>query len=156
MLQMGSNTPFISIDWKKLRLGVLTTENRTTWARLREEIVLNEGLCSQYLVLIVTILRNREMLHKIDTGLFVLCLDSTSPSGSNQISRNMLAGNAENRWYSVTLLFSTVERGVKVRQILSNHSVWKWKSSSKFWAFLGWWNSCITVYEWCTGEGWFL
>lgn len=78
-------------------LGVLTTENRTTWARLREEIVLNEG--------------NREMLHKIDTGLFVLCLDSTSPSGSNQISRNMLAGNAENRWFDKSFQIIVCENG---------------------------------------------
>jgi carnitine O-acetyltransferase len=80
----------------KHSVGVLTTESRPNWARLRER--LNEGG------------ENREALKVVDTSLFIVCLDHVSPETSDDLSTNMLCGSYEidrgvqvgtctNRWY---------------------------------------------------------
>ncbi|GAB5590517.1 carnitine O-acetyltransferase yat1 [Umbelopsis nana] len=80
----------------KNSVGVLTTESRPNWARLRER--LNEGG------------ENREALKVVDTSLFIVCLDHVSPETSDDLSTNMLCGSYEidrgvqvgtctNRWY---------------------------------------------------------
>lgn len=83
-------------DIAKNAVGVLTTESRPVWARLRDR--LNEGQ------------ENREALQVVDSALFIVCLDHVSPQTSDELSTNMLCGSYEidqgvqvgtctNRWY---------------------------------------------------------
>lgn len=77
-------------------MGVLTTENRLNWARLREELQSDET--------------NGEALRVIDSALFIVCLDHVEPADTNELSTNMLCGTyrlvdgmqvgtCTNRWY---------------------------------------------------------
>ncbi|KAL7322497.1 carnitine O-acetyltransferase yat1 [Mucor circinelloides] len=77
-------------------MGVLTTENRLNWARLREELQSDET--------------NGEALQMIDSALFIVCLDHVEPADTNELSTNMLCGTyrlvdgmqvgtCTNRWY---------------------------------------------------------
>ncbi|CUS11540.1 unnamed protein product [Tuber aestivum] len=83
----------------KSAVGVLSTENRRVWASLRE-VLTRDGMDSN----------NTECLRIVDTALFVLCLDSTSPKSGAELSMNMLCGTnvvekgvqigtCTNRWY---------------------------------------------------------
>lgn len=77
-------------------VGVLTTENRLNWAKLREELQSDTT--------------NGESLKVIDTALFIVCLDHVEPADINELSTNMLCGTyrldngmqvgtCTNRWY---------------------------------------------------------
>jgi len=83
----------------KSAVGVLSTENRRVWANLRD-ILTQDGKDST----------NAECLRIVDTALFVLCLDQTSPRSAAELSMNMLCGTnvvekgvqvgtCTNRWY---------------------------------------------------------
>ncbi|KAI9496838.1 acyltransferase ChoActase/COT/CPT [Zychaea mexicana] len=80
----------------KNAIGVLTTENRRNWARLRTELQ-NDPV-------------NKDALQVVDTALFVVCLDHVTPSTIADLSTNMLCGTYKldhglqvgtctNRWY---------------------------------------------------------
>ncbi|KAI8391249.1 acyltransferase ChoActase/COT/CPT [Radiomyces spectabilis] len=77
-------------------IGVLTTENRRNWARLRGELKSDPV--------------NREALNVVDTALFIVCLDHVEPATTEELSTNMLCGSYKldhglqigtctNRWY---------------------------------------------------------
>ncbi|KAK6341029.1 hypothetical protein TWF696_009339 [Orbilia brochopaga] len=79
-------------------VGVLSTENRRVWAGIRNHIMSHEDSV------------NRECLQIVDTALFILCLDDSSPQTLAEISTNMLCGSSiiekgvqvgtcTNRWY---------------------------------------------------------
>ena len=79
-------------------LGVLSTENRKTWAGLREVLTREEGS------------NNADCLGIVDCALFILCLDDTEPAtshdlcmnmlcGTNEIERGVQVGTCTNRWY---------------------------------------------------------
>uniref|UniRef100_A0A8D0HBD4 Carnitine O-palmitoyltransferase 2, mitochondrial n=1 Tax=Sphenodon punctatus TaxID=8508 RepID=A0A8D0HBD4_SPHPU len=65
-------------------LAYLTTENRDTWARLRQKLLENG---------------NEEALRKVDSAVFCLCLDERSIKDPVPLSHNMLHGDGVNRWY---------------------------------------------------------
>ncbi|XP_041063653.1 carnitine O-palmitoyltransferase 2, mitochondrial isoform X1 [Carcharodon carcharias] len=65
-------------------LGYLTSENRDTWTLLRQRL-LEAG--------------NAQVLNKIDTAVFCICLDDVTVKDHLQLSHNMLHGNGLNRWY---------------------------------------------------------
>lgn len=65
-------------------LACLTTENRDTWAGLRQEL-LNNG--------------NEEVLRKVDSAIFCLCLDDLPVKDLVHLSHSMLHGDGINRWY---------------------------------------------------------
>ncbi|CAJ1059704.1 carnitine O-palmitoyltransferase 2%2C mitochondrial isoform X1 [Xyrichtys novacula] len=65
-------------------LGVLTSENRDTWAGLREKLIAAG---------------NSEDLQVVDSALFCLSLDDESMKDHIHISHNMLHGDGCNRWY---------------------------------------------------------
>ncbi|KAI8146043.1 acyltransferase ChoActase/COT/CPT [Fennellomyces sp. T-0311] len=80
----------------KNAIGVLTTENRRNWARLRTELQGDPV--------------NREALQVVDSALFIVCLDHVTPSSIADLSTNMLCGTYKleqglqvgtctNRWY---------------------------------------------------------
>lgn len=80
----------------KSAIGVLSTENRRIWANIREILTQDSN--------------NLECLRKVDTALFILCLDSTEPMSGAELGMNMLCGTnvvekgvqvgtCTNRWY---------------------------------------------------------
>ncbi|KAK6521165.1 hypothetical protein TWF506_001393 [Arthrobotrys conoides] len=71
-------------------VGVLSTENRRVWAGMRDHMLNHEDNT------------NRECLQIVDSALFILCLDDSSPESLAEISTNMLCGS------------SVIEKGVQV------------------------------------------
>lgn len=65
-------------------LCYLTTEDRNTWAKVRQQLI-EAG--------------NEENLMKIDSAVFCLCLDNSSPKDDDELSHCMLHGNGFNRWF---------------------------------------------------------
>ncbi|XP_028604024.1 carnitine O-palmitoyltransferase 2, mitochondrial-like [Podarcis muralis] len=68
----------------KFELCYLTTEDRNTWATLRQELV-QKG--------------NEENLKKIDSAVFCLCLDRASPQNELELTHCFLHGYGFNRWF---------------------------------------------------------
>lgn len=66
-------------------LGYLTAINRNHWAGLREELVVEE--------------HNRSAVEKIDSALFVLCLDDHEPTTPLDVSHTFLHNYGANRWH---------------------------------------------------------
>ncbi|KAI9845274.1 MAG: hypothetical protein M1838_001821 [Thelocarpon superellum] len=82
----------------KAAVGVLSTENRKIWAGLRDVLTRDEDS------------NNADCLGIVDSALFILCLDYTSPQSGADLCTNMLCGTSEivkgvqvgtctNRWY---------------------------------------------------------
>lgn len=82
----------------KSSFGVLTTENRRIWARLRNGNAISGNA------------NNNEILSIIDSSLFILCLDDLKLDNLSDLSKNMLCGlsildkgiqvgTCTNRWY---------------------------------------------------------
>ena len=66
-------------------LGVMTSEDRNKWAKVREHLVSSSE-------------RNQKSLEEIDTALFVLCLDDTElGTDPVDITRSFLHSDATNR-----------------------------------------------------------
>jgi carnitine O-acetyltransferase len=85
-------------DAARHAVGVLSTENRKVWSGLREVLTREEGS------------NNADCLGIVDSALFILCLDYTSPQNTSELCMNMLCGTNEiekgvqigtctNRWY---------------------------------------------------------
>ncbi|CAF96633.1 unnamed protein product, partial [Tetraodon nigroviridis] len=86
-------------------LGLLTTENRDVWARLRERLAAAG---------------NAESLRMVDSALFCLCLDEESLTDHIHASHNMLHGNGYNRWFDKS--FSIIISGDGQAAINFEHS----------------------------------
>ena len=93
-------------------MGVLTSRDRDTWAKIRNDIESTDYTTAQ-------------SLRVIDSSLFMVCLDSTSPNNLTEASYNFLGGTSEinpetgaqvgtclNRWYDKTLQLAICENGV--------------------------------------------
>ncbi|PSN55812.1 hypothetical protein C0J52_02486 [Blattella germanica] len=66
-------------------VGILTTEERNTWAKAREHLE-NIG--------------NKEVLRLIDSGIFMLCLDDVEITDNlNFLLRHFLHSDGKNRWF---------------------------------------------------------
>lgn len=85
-------------DAAKGAVGVLSTENRKTWAGLRDILSKEEGS------------NNTESLGIVDSALFMVCLDYAAPANPAELAQNMLCGTSQiekgvqigtctNRWY---------------------------------------------------------
>ena len=64
-------------------LGVLSTENRKIWAGLRDVLTREEDS------------NNAECLNIVDSSMFILCLDYTSPQTGAELCGNMLCGTSQ-------------------------------------------------------------
>jgi carnitine O-acetyltransferase len=74
-------------------VGLLTAENRTTWAEARQILEQTE--------------QNRTTLEAIDKALFMVCLDDSSPTTIDDAGRRFFhGGDGTNRWFDKT--FSVV------------------------------------------------
>lgn len=96
IIQDSLNTPKSEIA--KSSFGVLTTENRRIWARIRSSKDIQGNV------------NNNEILSIIDTSLFILCLDDIKLYDLSDLATNMLCGlsildngiqvgTCTNRWY---------------------------------------------------------
>ena len=65
-------------------LGVLTTVGRTEWANARDQLVKSD--------------LNAASLEMIDSAIFMVCLEHTSPSDTTSLSKCFLHGEGNNRW----------------------------------------------------------
>ncbi|KAI8351505.1 acyltransferase ChoActase/COT/CPT [Blakeslea trispora] len=94
ILKDSATTPVEALSQNAM--GVLTTENRLNWARLRDELNSDQT--------------NADSLRVIDTALFIVCLDHEEPADADELSTNMLCGTyrlvdgmqvgtCTNRWY---------------------------------------------------------
>lgn len=79
-------------------IGAGTTLPRRDWAALREKIA---SLCPE----------NRENLKKIESALFVLCLDPETPPSLHGKGLHYLSGGGANRWYDKSFQIIVDERG---------------------------------------------
>ncbi|XP_041460705.1 carnitine O-palmitoyltransferase 2, mitochondrial-like [Lytechinus variegatus] len=80
-------------------LGYLTAENRDTWANVREQIV-------------GTSEKNAETMKMIDSAVFCLCLDDTSPDVPESVTRNNLYGDAAYRWFDKSFQIIVCKNGL--------------------------------------------
>lgn len=77
-------------------VGVLSTENRRVWSKLRATLTNDK--------------HNASCLRVVDSALFIVCLDDVSPQNAKELCGNLLCGTYElnagiqvgtctNRWY---------------------------------------------------------
>lgn len=87
-----------SSDIAKSSIGVLTTENRRVWAKIRHSSTMLDNS------------NNAEILSIVDSALFVICLDDIVLNDLSDLAKNMLCGlsildrgvqvgTCTNRWY---------------------------------------------------------
>ncbi|PIK40111.1 putative carnitine O-palmitoyltransferase 2, mitochondrial [Apostichopus japonicus] len=80
-------------------VGYLTSEERTTWARLRKHIVdLSEN--------------NKQAMDVIDTAAFCLCFDDTAPTDEIELCRAYLYGDGANRWFDKSFQLLLAKNGL--------------------------------------------
>lgn len=80
-------------------VGILTSENRNTWAEARERLIkASPG--------------NENSLIDIQSASFVVCLDDAAPSSLNERARQyFLSDNSSNRWYDKPVNFIVCDSG---------------------------------------------
>ncbi|KAI8838924.1 acyltransferase ChoActase/COT/CPT [Chytridium lagenaria] len=83
-------------DKTDVAVGALTTEDRDTWTKLREQLIAASPV-------------NKQSLDAIETGVFVLCLDNTSPVTIDEPF--LLAWDGRNRFFDKSLQFIVFENG---------------------------------------------
>jgi len=76
-------------------VGCLTSTDRTSWAKNRNNIIELDP-------------SNADSLNQIEGALAILALDSNEYESDSQMFKNMLCGNSRNRWYdkSIQLILS--------------------------------------------------
>jgi carnitine O-acetyltransferase len=72
--------------------------NRDQWAAARERLIATDE-------------RNGRCLEIVETALFALCLDDTSPSDTEELARHMLHGDGRNRWFDKSLQLIVCRNG---------------------------------------------
>ncbi|KAG0242970.1 Carnitine O-acetyltransferase mitochondrial [Actinomortierella wolfii] len=85
-------------DRKEAPIGILTAENRDNWTEARKALI-NAGA------------HNEELLRKIESSIFLLCLDDSSPVTRDEVSRACWHGDGRNRFWDKSLQFVVFENG---------------------------------------------
>eukprot|EP00164_Ancoracysta_twista_P002396 GFYU01003174.1.p1 GENE.GFYU01003174.1~~GFYU01003174.1.p1 ORF type:complete len:660 (-),score=214.07 GFYU01003174.1:117-2096(-) len=78
-------------------VGVLTAENRDTWADARRHLEVSKV--------------NAESLKTIDGAIFTVCLDDQSIEDMEELSKHFLCENAENRWFDKSFSMIVTKNG---------------------------------------------
>ncbi|KAK5653765.1 hypothetical protein OQA88_7922 [Cercophora sp. LCS_1] len=86
------------VQGDELWSGILTTDNRDSWAEIRETL---SALSPT----------NQEYFNVIDSAMFVLCLDATNPITPEDMARQGYIGDGANRWFDKVLQFWVSENG---------------------------------------------
>ena len=79
-------------------LGILTTMNRDEWSDARDALLRIHP-------------QNEASLETIETSLFALCLEDSSPDTPEDLFRTMLHGDGRNRWFDKSFQFIVCENG---------------------------------------------
>ncbi|RQM17727.1 hypothetical protein DD237_001220 [Peronospora effusa] len=79
-------------------VSVLTSENRTNWAKARDHILSLDDI-------------NKQSFDLIERALFCVALDESSASTYDEIARNCLLGDGRNRWYDKPFTLIIHENG---------------------------------------------
>uniref|UniRef100_A0A1D1YFG2 Carnitine O-acetyltransferase, mitochondrial n=1 Tax=Anthurium amnicola TaxID=1678845 RepID=A0A1D1YFG2_9ARAE len=79
-------------------IGVLTTENRDNWTKYRKMFIDADP-------------KHEQLLKKIESSIFVLSLDDSSPITVDEISHACWAGDGRNRYFDKPLQFIVFENG---------------------------------------------
>ncbi|CAG8586362.1 9627_t:CDS:2, partial [Diversispora eburnea] len=85
-------------DTKDPPVGALTSENRDNWTDYRN-------------LLLSVNPKNEQLLRKIESSAFVVCLDDTSPITHEEISHSCWVGDGRNRFFDKPLQFIVFENG---------------------------------------------
>jgi carnitine O-palmitoyltransferase 2 len=78
-------------------VGILTTENRDTWAAARETLLQNP--------------QNRATLQTIDSALFAVSLDDVSTTSEEELAHLFLHGQGLNRWFDKSFSLIVTKNG---------------------------------------------
>ncbi|KAJ1734390.1 Carnitine O-acetyltransferase mitochondrial [Coemansia sp. Benny D160-2] len=79
-------------------VGILTSDNRDLWA-------------DNYKLLSEASPKNAEILEKIQSSAFLLCLDNTRPVTREEYHRTYWHGDGSNRWFDKSLQFIVCDNG---------------------------------------------
>ncbi|KAG5456996.1 MAG: Choline/Carnitine o-acyltransferase-domain-containing protein, partial [Olpidium bornovanus] len=79
-------------------IGVLTCDNRDTWAANRDIFLEHNP-------------KNAKLLWRLESACFLLCLDDGRPVTKAEVSRACWHGDGENRWFDKSLQFVVFENG---------------------------------------------
>ncbi|OQR95058.1 choline/Carnitine O-acyltransferase [Achlya hypogyna] len=79
-------------------VSVLTSENRTNWAKARNYLIELDPC-------------NAASLEIIEKAILVIALDESSPASNEDIARNCLLGDGRNRWYDKPVNLVVHENG---------------------------------------------
>ena len=88
-------------------IGIMTSEHRSTWAEMRNSIVNDNH-------------KNSRAMERIESAIFVVCLDDTKPSTSEEMARELYHSNGQNRFFDKQqfIIFENGESG-----FLAEHSM---------------------------------
>lgn len=83
----------MKLDNAEHPIGVLTSENRNTWATVREKLEQ---------------LGNNEVLRQIDGSIYCITLDDIASENPDELIQHFLHGDPKNRWFdkSLSLIFT--------------------------------------------------
>lgn len=105
-------------DIKGIPVGVLTSDNRDKWVDVSIYIhVYNYHFNSLYYyyqnreLLLAANPRNKQILEKIETSSFVVCLDDLAPTTRDELCRASWHGDGRNRYFDKPLQFIVYENG---------------------------------------------
>ena len=85
-------------------IGILTTEERDTWARLRGKLIEAHP-------------DNQQALHAVESAMFLLVLEGACPEAIEDQAKTMFLGDGRNRWYDKSfqlIVFENACAGVNV------------------------------------------
>ncbi|KAI8080925.1 acyltransferase ChoActase/COT/CPT [Thamnidium elegans] len=85
-------------DIKGIPVGVLTSDNRDKWTDNRELLLAANPI-------------NKQILEKIETSSFVVCLDDLAPTTRDELCRASWHGDGRNRYFDKPLQFIVYENG---------------------------------------------
>jgi len=80
-------------------LGALTSLNRDKWADVRQDLVSYDA-------------RNHNNLKTIQSSLFAVCLDSTTPHTPSELAKECAMGSSGNRWYDKSFQYVVFRNGM--------------------------------------------
>ncbi|RLN88846.1 hypothetical protein BBJ28_00017750, partial [Nothophytophthora sp. Chile5] len=80
-------------------VGALTSMRRDVWAKARQALVDFDQV-------------NTRSLDKIETSLFTLCLDASTPGTPSELARQCAASNSGNRWYDKSFQYIVFANGM--------------------------------------------
>ncbi|KAJ3248222.1 Carnitine O-acetyltransferase mitochondrial [Chytriomyces hyalinus] len=90
--QLAGNT-------KDIAVGAFTTQDRDSWAKIRENLLAVSP-------------KNQASLDKIETAAFVVCLDDAKPVTYEQRSHKCWVGDGKNRFFDKSFQFIIFDNGV--------------------------------------------